>query len=398
MKPKYFVNSIFGVFLFALVVLPLSIGSAVAAGGVESSYHGQLGYPTGTGMLEKWCALPNFSFDQQNGIEGWVAKPCNDCHIGSDWNVKGADAGTEADCTYCHVSVYPKRVHGVLPAFDIPTPDKCLDCHYKDTAKRGDLFNAEEDVHAAAGMNCQYCHNRLQSNGSNHQFRKGSIIDTTEETMKGTMWCSNCHSDKPHPVGIKKGGELNRHVEKVACETCHTGLRPAAALASRKWNEFKADGSPVTAKWAAGWLPVHKWYDDMGAGESGNYLLPILGYTERRDALGAKIHPFNAVTVTWFVKTPESSFDDVIPVPAVMGADANQDNIVSVEEMQAVVPGATLVTEDMNFNISHSVVPKKLAFDCTDCHGRNGWVLDWKQLGYTTDPKGGGKGSNKKVR
>jgi len=404
MKPKYLFNSIFGVLLFTLVVLPLSIGSAVAAGGVESSYHGQLGYPTGEGMLEKWCALPNFSFDQQNGITGWVAKPCNDCHIGSEWNVKGDDDRADADCTYCHFSTYPKMVKGQLPASEIPTPEKCLICHSKDTAKRGDLFNAEQDVHAAAGMVCQYCHNRMQSDGSDHQFRKGTIIDTTEQTMKGTMSCSDCHSDKPHVVAIKQGGELNRHVEKVACETCHTGLRPAAALASRKWNEFKEDGSPVTSKWAPGWLPEHKWYDGTGPGEPGNYLLPILRHDERRDALGAKIYPFNAVTVSWFVKSSESDFDDVIPVPKVKAADTNLDRIVTIDEMreQPEYPDATLLTADMNFSITHSVVPKKLAFTCRDCHGRNGWVLNWNQLGYTNDPKGGdkggGKGGGKKVK
>jgi methanogenesis multiheme c-type cytochrome len=403
MKPKYLFKSIFGVLLFTLVFLPLSIGSAVAAGGVESSYHGQLGYPTGEGMLEKWCALPNFSFDQQNGIAGWVAKPCSNCHIGSEWNVKGDDDRADADCTYCHFSTYPKRVKGELPAYEKPTPEKCLICHYKDTAKRGDLFNAEEDVHAAAGMACQYCHNRREYDGSNHQFLKGSIIDTTEQTMKGTMWCSNCHSDRPHSVRVKQGGELNRHVEKVACETCHTGLRPAAALASRKWNEFNSDGSPVTKKRAAGWLPEHKWYDGTGPGMSGNYLLPILGYTERRDALEAKIYPFNAVNVVWFVKTSTSSFDEVIPVPEVKAADSidgdgigDGDNIVSLEEMRYFYPDATLMTADMNFNISHSVVPKKLAFKCRDCHGRNGWVLDWKQLGYAKDPKGKQKGRKAK--
>jgi hypothetical protein len=25
-------------------------------------------------MLEKWCALPNFSFEQQGGIDGWTPR------------------------------------------------------------------------------------------------------------------------------------------------------------------------------------------------------------------------------------------------------------------------------------------------------------------------------------
>jgi len=44
----------------------------------------------------------------------------------------------------------------------------------------------------------------------------------------------------------------------------------------------------------------------------------------------------------------------------------------------------------MNFSISHSVVPASQAFVCNDCHGRNAWVLDWKQLGYAKDQRSGG--------
>ena len=32
------------------------------------------------------------------------------------------------------------------------------------------------------------------------------------------------------PAKQSKGKELNEHTDKVACETCHTGLRPTAAL------------------------------------------------------------------------------------------------------------------------------------------------------------------------
>ena len=58
-------------------------------------------------------------------------------------------------------------------------------------------------------------------------------------------------------------------------------------------------------------------------GASGDFHLPILGYTERRDAEGAKIYPFNAVTVDWFVRKKNSAYDDVIIVPEVKAADAD---------------------------------------------------------------------------
>ena len=144
---------------------------------------------------------------------------------------------------------------------------------------------------------------------------------------------------------------------------------------------------PDTAR-EPGWLPDHKWYDNTGPGASGDYHLPILGHTERRDEPGAKIYPFNPVTVDWFVKKKKSSYDDVIKVAEVKAADSNKDLIVTLEEMQEVYRHARLVTADMNFSISHSVVPANLAFKCDDCHGKDGWVLDWEQLGYDEDPRG----------
>jgi methanogenesis multiheme c-type cytochrome len=216
--------------------------------------------------------------------------------------------------------------------------------------------------------------------------------------MEGTMSCTRvCHSSGPHGGG-PHGDKLDQHTGKVACETCHTGARPARALESRSWNVFSDQGAPLTTWRASGWMPEHKWYDNTGPGLAGAYDLPILGHAERRDVAGARIYPFNAVTVDWFVKQPDSAYDDVIIVPEVMAADANGDGLVTVGEMQAVYPGATLVTADMNFSISHSVRPKEEAFDCGDCHGGSGWLLDWQKLGYSRDPGGnnGGKEFRKK--
>lgn len=387
MKSKHIVSSISGALLFTLVTFSLSIGSAVASGGVEDSYHGQLGYGTGTGMLEKWCALPNFSYYQQDQIDGWTSQSCNGCHIGASWNpTKGAP-----DCSQCHVSATPVLGDGEVDS------SKCLTCHKKDTAKRGDIFEAEFDVHISAGFVCQDCHVRMTDASSDHQFLKGTAMDTTEPTMMGTMSCtmSGCHEPVPHAAKTDRSKELNKHVEKVACETCHTGLRPAAALARRQWNVFNEEGVVKTTKHAPDWLPEHKWYDNTGPGAAGKFHLPILGYTERRDVEGAKIYPFNAVTVDWYVRDKNSDFDDVIIVPEVKAADADQDGTVTLDEMQAVYSKARLLTADMNFSISHSVTPASQAFVCKDCHGSKAWVLDWQQLGYDRDPRNGKKNDKK---
>ena len=395
--------------ILALITLPLATASALddQTNAVEASYHGQLGYSTGTGMLEKWCALPNFSYYQQDGIDGWYnteKRNCSTCHIGAYWSpVEEGESEPGPVCSKCHTSDTPT----------VGDPDvtvaKCMGCHKKDISKRGDDFDIlnDNDVHITYGLLCQSCHFNRKENGiSTHQFRKGTAMDTTEVTMMGTLNCTQAchdgddtldnHGSRPHPeftaTGeiIAKGVALNDHTIKVACETCHTGRRPNDALARRQWNVFITEGEnkgkPVTTWREEGWLPEHKWYDNTGPGASGDFDLPILGYTERRNAPGAKIYPFNAVSVDWFVKTKRSAYDDIIKVPEVKAADSDGDGTVTVDEMRQVYKHATLMTEDMNFSITHSVLPAEDAFKCQDCHTSLSWVLNWEQLGYEGDP------------
>jgi len=341
---------------------------------VERSYHGQLGrspalggWGNGLGMLEKWCALPNFSFEKQGRIKGWM-KHCGKCHTSSYRD----PATGKTDCTICHETRDGKGE---------PTITQCVTCHVKDYAKRGDMFDEEHDVHIAVGMRCHDCHERLTDSHSDHQFAKGYAIDTTEDTMEGTLSCLTCHEERPH-YKVDEGDILDsKHVNKIACVTCHTGPRPGKAIKSRSWNEFTEEGKPVTKKRAPGWIPNYKWYTGKKLGH-----LPILGSTD----LMAKIYPFNMVTVTWFIETSGSSLDDVIIVPEVKAADANNDGVTTVEEMRKYQRGkysdATLVTKEFNFSVSHSIVPSEKAFNCFDCHGKNAYVLNWEELGYVKDP------------
>lgn len=341
---------------------------------VERSYHGQLGrspalggWGNGLGMLEKWCALPNFSFEKQGRIKGWM-EHCGKCHTSTYRD----PATGKTDCTLCHKTKDGKGE---------PTVAQCRKCHIKDSAKRGDIFDEEHDVHLAVGMRCHDCHQRLTDPHSNHQFAKGYAIDTTEDTVEGTISCTTCHEEKPH--GKLLEGEVldSKHVNKIACVTCHTGPRPGKAIETRNWNKFTEDGKPVTKMRQPGWIPGHKWYVGKKCGH-----LPILGTTD----LMSKIYPFNVVAVTWFIERSDAALDDVIIVPEVRAADADKDGETTVEEMRAYENGkykdATLVTREFNFSVTHSVVPREQAFNCRDCHGKDASVLNWRELGYDGDP------------
>jgi methanogenesis multiheme c-type cytochrome len=358
-----------------LLVIFFYYSDAQARDVVESSYHGQLGrspslggWGNGLGMLEKWDAFNNFSFEKQGRIRGFK-EHCGECHTSSYRD----PATGKTDCLLCHKTKDGKGK---------PTVAQCAKCHeLYGRLKRGDIVDEEHDVHIAIGMRCHDCHERLSDKYSDHQFAKCYAIDTTEDTMKGTLSCTKCHEEKPHSR-LDEGEILDsKHVTRIACATCHTGPRPEKAIKSRNWSKFTEDGKPVTEKWAAGWIPKHKWYVGKKLGQ-----LPILGATE----LVSKICPFNVVTVTWFIESGDSKLDDVIIVPEVRAADVNKDGETTVEEMRKYEKGkykeATLVTKDFNFSISHSIVPSEQAFSCKDCHGISAYVLNWKELGYDGDP------------
>jgi len=365
--------------LTILIIVPLVFlihpADARAKDVAESSYHGQLGrspalggWGNGLGMLEKWDAFNNFSFKKQRRIKGW-RQQCGQCHTSAYRD----PATGKTDCRLCHETKDGKGS---------PTLAQCAKCHHAyGTLKRGDIFDEEHDIHIAVGMGCHDCHERLTDPQSNHQFAKGYDIDTTEDTVEGTLSCIKCHEEKPHDR-VPEGEVLDsKHVNKIACVTCHTGRRPGKAVESRSWNKFTEDGEPVTEKRQPGWIPKHKWYTGKKLGH-----LPILGATD----LIARIYPFNAITVTWFVEKGDAPLEDVITVPEVKAADANKDGETTVEEMRTYEKGkyrdATLVTREFNYSVTHSIVPSEQAFNCRDCHGKKGYVLNWQELGYDGDP------------
>ena len=352
---------------------------------VKASYHGQLGSGLdNAGMLEKWCSLPNFNLEEQ-GLEAWTSS-CGSCHISGGFEYDeddGVYTPKDVDCSFCHASDNPIEDSSV-------TVESCVDnqgCHLKDKAKRGDVFDGDHDIHLAADMTCQDCHPATE-----HQIAKGMVLDTSEVTYEGTMeGCEECHA-APHA-----DRKYDKHAKTIACEVCHTGERDAGiTLATRTWAEFNEVGTPVTTKHMDTWRPEYKWYSP----DAVTSIYPILDYTEHMDAKGAKITPFNAVDVTFFAKSEDDHFDAII-VPDVKAADANSNRVTTVDEMRAYAGGAydyseaVLVTETMNFQISHGVLPKTEALTCDDCHGEDSWAIDWEQLGYDDEPYPGSSNKQK---
>ncbi|MFN2369757.1 MAG: nitrite reductase [Candidatus Krumholzibacteriia bacterium] len=84
-------------------------------------------------------------------------------------------------------------------------------------AKRGTPFSPAWDVHAAAGLSCLDCH---QTRG--HLIAKGTHTTTmmANDLPDVEVSCLGCHEAPVHGA-VDRGADLDAHLERLACVTCH---------------------------------------------------------------------------------------------------------------------------------------------------------------------------------
>ncbi|MGW8184316.1 MAG: multiheme c-type cytochrome, partial [Burkholderiales bacterium] len=178
---------------------------------------------------------------------------CTSCHAGYGWKDASFDfsKAQNVDCLVCHDTTgtyrkyptaaghpayedkeWPMKSGKKWPAVDLdkvaksvgrPSRRTCGACHFfgggGDHVKHGDLDSSlikpkrSMDVHMGvdgANMACVDCHQ-----GSKHVI-PGKALSVSVSRGGTTLDCSTCHAGTPHP-----NATLNRHAEKVACQTCH---------------------------------------------------------------------------------------------------------------------------------------------------------------------------------
>ena len=191
---------------------------------------------------------------------------------------------TNQNCAQCHGVVHT----------DIDTPlvlDAC-DLQQTQTATTGQVISPQRisdsglnitdkaaltrswDIHAERGLQCTDCHYALNNPqhyqevaGANpehlvydprrleigeyllrpdHNFARGQSAQyTLSPETKGSMRrCDSCHdAQKTHADWLPYA---DRHMEIVACETCHISQIHAPAIESYDWTVIHADGSPLS--------------------------------------------------------------------------------------------------------------------------------------------------------
>ncbi len=363
-----------------------------------------------------------------NILGNWDA--CGNCHIGLGAKPGPDSTQTELeniDCLICHQESYRrKKVDGnFVPDTDAmtismdeavqtvhePTRFNCLQCHAKagggDAVKRGDLSLAHAstndfvfDVHMATtgeDLQCQDCHSV-----NAHRFAgRGSDLRPTDSAA--VLECTNCHAEMATPSG-HPGSTIDRHVARIACQTCHipvyakdasdSGTATEATETHRTWLDTHSSAVPYhpAAIKSNDLVPRYRFWNR----ENENYLL---GDIARTDSLTGRYstsrpigHPTRADSKLYAFKykTAEQpiinrtgqllALDTSVYFATGDAAAAARQGLVNMG-LADTEPYSWVETDTLQM-LNHEVSPANAALACDDCHG-NGARIDLEaELGY----------------
>jgi len=357
-------------------------------------------------------------------IEGnWPV--CGSCHAGRGIKPGEGDTKANVDCLVCHNTDYAMtRVRlpdgSMGPPLDTPlatldsyvsniappTRANCLKCHANagggDGVKRGDLSmalianaDAHFDVHmntAGPDLQCQDCH-VFQAHKT---IGKGSDLRPTDDPDRGSeVACVTCHTGFDSGFGhasVGRRSEPDRHVARVACQSCHIPVYAKTATeVHRDWqfhhdgtpaDEFAAPGHPHVEK-ASNLIPELRFWNRT----SDNYLMgdvaiidPETGRYPTSRPLGdindGMLTPFKYKTATQPIVLSDNT---LLMLDTYEYLKASGDAVASIESglvntgYSASEPYGWVETDTYQM-INHGVSPATAVADCGQCHGDG--VLD----------------------
>jgi len=353
---------------------------------------------------------------------------CTSCHISYGWKDNSFDLtdGSNIDCLICHdqTGTYNKVPTGagmVDPSVDLlkvaqsvgkSKIENCAACHFNGGGgtgvKHGDMDasminpTADLDVHMGGlGYTCSTCHAGEKHNirGASH----GSMASNTNHIS-----CMDCHHEKPH-----KNRTLNRHMDAIACETCHI---PAFAReeATKTWWDWSAAGQDIADKpdqyglptydkkkgsfvWEKNVIPEYRWHNGQADYYCFGDKIDPSGVVELNKLAGnikdpgAKITPFKVMRG----KQIYDSEHNYLIVPKLFGPDGywntyDWDNAskLGMKSIDLAYSGKFgFIETEMYWPVNHMVPPAEDALTCSDCHTKKATRrLDWEALGYDGDP------------
>jgi len=382
---------------------------------------GQDGYGKATHLVNNYCLT----------IIGGNTEACARCHVGYGFKDKSFDftRPERVDCLVCHDTTgdYEKIGAGwpnpAVPLAEVaqkvgrPSLRACGTCHFfgggANATKHGDLDDTilkaprTEDVHLSkqgAGMDCVDCHtsDAHKIGGPNYVIpadRREQPTFAGESVSR--MSCTACHTDSPHRSFV-----LNRHYQKVACQTCHIPTFARGALPTNtNWDWASAgrlkEGRPYEEKNEKGWVtytsmrgkmewqrevrPEYIWYNGNLKFTRLTDTLPATRPVVLNPAEGsytdpsAKIWPFKFHEATQpfdpVLNKLVAPYTDGPPGSGAFWGDWKMDIAIQKGMATAGLPYSgqfDYVRTTMLWPITHMVAPKEQALACTECHAKTG--------------------------
>lgn len=268
-----------------------------------------------------------------------------------------------------------------------PRNDTCLNCHAQPGwKKRGADYRARTDVHFRAGLRCVDCH-PAGSNADDprihghevHQFGKGDdpggrVRDDLDNTVRG---CVSCHTSGKFGAPVAAHPWLPPlHLERIACQTCHTPTKQVMPIQVQASDVFNRDA------WIdPGGKQLWTFYGVDGAYRNHYGLLKVIGYDDKptetfRPVLAkykGKIYPVNRIHSTWpAIETPgqpglmqprppdihkmwKAHFDDPTQHPELARIkDDDGDGALEInrpEEVEALIATVTRHLTSLNYDL-----------------------------------------------
>ena len=381
---------------------------------------------------------------------------CTSCHAGYGWEDKNFDFTIEenVDCLVCHdtTGTYKKLptgaghpVYGEAKEFPAgsgkmwapvdlslvaqnvgaTSRETCGACHFDggggNGVKHGDLDQSlispdhELDVHMDAdGLNftCSTCHSPQAHviPGSRYQVEaKDEDGLAVASKGDGALTCEDCHGLAPHPTGNEMAIELNKHVEKIACQTCHIPTFARGGYPTKIWWDWSTagkldeNGKPYREEDENGWdiyyskkgdfvweenvQPEYAWFNgnidhqSMKPFEEGTEILAVNQIHGSAEDPNSRIWPFKIMRG----KQPYDSVNNTLVTPHVYGKD-DTAYWGNYDWQKAITTGMEysgyeysgeydFIETEMYWPIAHMVAPAEKAHDCDSCHRQDQGIL-----------------------
>lgn len=361
------------------------------------------------GAMNDFCGYPDINLGPSrlmtvNGKQ--VDGGCAMCHAGLGERPTSENE-LNADCLMCHASQYERtavdigagvfRFRPNYPAMPATitiqrTPERqaCLVCHDSsgggENNKRGDMSAAlaapsvNQDVHMGNGITCVDCHTT-----ASHKIA-GRGADLLVDEGVPMRQCASCHNPNvDHPT------EVVRHLDKVACQSCHIPAfaRVASTDMLRDYRTAEVNsrglyepaiirGANITPQYAF-WNGQSVIYAYHTPAATGQWMAKPSGGID-----DGKLYPFKRHEA-WMPQDPAGKA--ILPVKSgILFQTGNLDAAIKAGAQAAgfdiSATGYTFVNVQRLMGIFHEMPPANQALKCAACHDSTNRV-DFNALGYT---------------